>query len=68
MRYRRPSLKSALGITRAKKRINRVTGITALKKPLRAPGNAGRTIKRRAGYYREPFKFGRFLKRLFRRS
>jgi hypothetical protein len=44
MRYRRPSLKTALGITRAKKRFNKATGITAIKRPFRAPGNAKRRV------------------------
>lgn len=66
MRYRRPSLKSILGITKAKKRFNKATGITAAKKPLRAWGNAKRRVKRKAGYYSEPMKFLRFVRRLFK--
>jgi len=63
MRYRRPSLKTALGITKAKKRFNKAVGITAIKKPFRAPGNAKRRMLRKAGYYSGPMKFLRFLKR-----
>lgn len=55
-----------LGVTRAKKRFNRVVGITAVKKPFRAPGNMKRRMLRRAGYYSEPIKFARFLGRMFR--
>lgn len=66
MRYRRRSLKTILGITKAKKRFNRATGITAAKKPLRAWGNAKRRAKRRVGYYSEPMKFLRFLGRIFK--
>jgi hypothetical protein len=61
IRYRRPSLKTMLGITRAKKRVNNALGITALKRPFRAPGNAVRRIKRHVGYYSGPMKFLRFL-------
>jgi hypothetical protein len=65
-RYRRPSLKTALGVTRAKKRINRQFGITAIKRPFRAPGNMERRVLRRAGYYSGPMKFMRFIDRRFR--
>lgn len=64
-RYRRPSAKTMLGVTRAKKRLNRQLGITAIKRPFRAPGNMKRRVLRRAGYYSEPMKFTRFLGRLF---
>lgn len=63
MRYRRPSLKTALGITRAKKRFNKAIGLTAIRKPFRAPGNAKRRMLRKMGYYSGPMKFMRFLKR-----
>jgi hypothetical protein len=62
-RYRRPSVNNMLGITRAKKRINRQLGITAIKRPFRAPGNMKRRVLRRAGYYSGPMKFLRFLRR-----
>jgi hypothetical protein len=65
-RYRRPSLKTALGITRAKKRFNRASGITAMKKPFRAPGNFKRKMLRRAGYNSEPLKAFRFMRRIFK--
>jgi hypothetical protein len=39
-RYRNPSVKTMLGITKAKKRFNHDVGITAFKRPFRAPGNA----------------------------
>ncbi len=60
-RYRRPSVKTMLGITKAKKRFNKAVGITALKKPFRAPGNAKRRMLRKIGYYSGPMKFLRFL-------
>jgi hypothetical protein len=66
MRYRRPSLKTALGLTRAKKRIKRQLGITAAMRPFRAPGNAKRRMLRRAGYYSGPMKFLRFMRRSMR--
>lgn len=62
-RYRRPSVKTMLGVTRAKKRLNKELGITAIKRPFRAPGNAKRRMLRRAGYYSGPMKFLRFLSR-----
>ena len=60
LRYRRPSLKTMLGITRVKKRVNNALGITAIKRPFRAPGNAVRRLKRHFGYYSRPMKFLRF--------
>lgn len=62
-RYRRPSMKTMLGVTRAKKRFNKATGITAVKRPFRAPGNYKRRVLRRVGYYSEPMKLFRFLRR-----
>lgn len=49
-RYRRPSLKTLLGVTRAKKRLNKELGITALLKPLRWLPNQRRRLKRKIGY------------------
>ena len=65
-RYRRPSMKTMLGVTKAKKRMNRALGITAMKRPLRAPGNMRRRALRRVGYYSGPMKFMRFLGRIFK--
>lgn len=64
-RYRRPSVSTMLGITKAKKRTNKALGITAMKKPLRAKSNMQRRVKRKAGYYSGPMKLLRFL---FRKS
>ena len=55
-----------LGVTRAKKHINRAVGITAVKRPFRAPGNMKRRVLRRAGYYSGPMKFMRFMSRIFK--
>ncbi len=49
-RYRRPSLKTVLGITRAKKRLKKELGITAAMKPFRWWPNKKRQLKRRLGY------------------
>ena len=48
-RYRRPSLKTLLGITKAKKRLNKELGITALLKPIRWWPNQKRRLKRVRG-------------------
>jgi hypothetical protein len=66
LRYRSPSLKSALGITRAKKRMKRRLGITAVMRPLRARKNYERRVKRRLGYYSKPMKMFRLIRRLLR--
>jgi hypothetical protein len=66
IRYRKPSMKTMLGVTKAKKRFNRAVGITAVKRPFRAPGNYKRRMLRRTGYYSEPMKFMRFIGRIFK--
>ena len=66
IRYRRPSMKTMLGVTRAKKRLNRQLGITAVKRPFRTPGNYKRRVLRQAGYYSEPMKFMRFISKIFK--
>jgi hypothetical protein len=49
-RYRHPSLNTLLGITKAKKRIKKELGITALLKPFRWWTNTKRRFKRKIGY------------------
>ncbi len=49
-RYRRPSLKTIVGLTNTKKRIKKELGITALLKPFRWWTNQKRRIKREIGY------------------
>ena len=49
-RYRRPSLNTLLGITKAKKEIKKDLGITEAMKPFRWWTNTKRRIKRKAGY------------------
>ncbi len=61
-RYRKPSVKTALGITKAKKSVKRKTGITAATKPTRAVSNAKRRAKRKVGYYSAPAKMIRAKK------
>lgn len=63
MRFRKPSIKTALGITKMKKQANKALGITAAKKPLRAPGNAKRRVERTMGYESTPMKVARSLKK-----
>lgn len=65
-RYRRPSLKTALGITKAKRRIKTRTGYYAATRWTRAPRNYKRRVLRRAGYYSGPMKFLRFMMRVLR--
>ncbi len=60
-RYRRPSLSTALGVTRAKRRIKTRTGYYAATRWMRAPYNMRRRALRRMGYYSGPMKFLRFL-------
>lgn len=66
IRYRRPSVKTMLGVTKAKKRMKKNLGITAAMKPFRAPGNFKRRVLRKTGYYSTPMKllrlFGRMAK------
>jgi hypothetical protein len=52
-RYRRPSPRTLLGITKAKKRVKKEMGITAALKPFRAWTNAKRRFKRKIGYESE---------------
>jgi hypothetical protein len=52
-RYRRPSLNTLLGITKAKKRMKKELGITEAMKPFRWWTNTKRRFKRRIGYESE---------------
>jgi len=52
-RYRRPSLKTMLGLTAAKKRLKRSLGLTAWLRPFRFWTNAKRRFKRKIGYESE---------------
>ena len=66
MRYRKPSLKTLLGVTSAKKKIKKDLGIYEVTKILNAPKNAKRRVKRAAGYESEGMKIFRFIMRLFK--
>jgi hypothetical protein len=55
-RYRKPSAKTVFGVTKAKNRIKKATGITAVTKPLCMKTNFERRIKRKVGYYSTPAK------------
>jgi hypothetical protein len=52
-RYRRPSLNTLLGITKAKKRLKKELGITEAMKPFRWWTNTKRRFKRKVGYESE---------------
>lgn len=60
-RYRRPSLKTALGVTKAKRRFKKQIGYYDATRWMRAPKNAQRRFKRKIGYYSGPMKFLRFI-------
>lgn len=65
-RYRRPSLKTILGLTKTKRRIKKNLGVYEVTKYTNAPKNFKRRIKRGVGYESEPMKIMRFLKRIFK--
>lgn len=65
-RYRRPSLNSVLGVTRAKRRLKKDLGIYNVTRVINTPKNAERRALRQVGYYSGPMKFFRFLMRLFK--
>ena len=52
-RYRRPSINTLLGVTKAKKRVKKELGITDALKPFRWWTNQKRKFKRRIGYESE---------------
>lgn len=58
-RFRKPSAKTALGVTKAKKKVKKASGITAATKPLRASSNLKRKAKRKVGYYSTAGKVAR---------
>ena len=66
LRYRKPSLKTALGVTKTKRRVKKSLGVYEVTKVTNAPQNLKRRAKRKAGYESEPMKFLRFLRRLFK--
>jgi hypothetical protein len=63
MRYRKPSVKTVLGITKMKKRLNKALGTNSLFAPFRAVGNYQRRLLLRAGYYSPEMKALRAARR-----
>lgn len=66
IRYRKPSLKTILGLTTAKKRLKRDLGIYEVTKVINAPKNTKRRAKRAFGWESEIAKLFRFIGRLFK--
>ncbi len=66
LRYRRPSLNTLLGVTKAKRRVKKDLGIYKVTRIINAPQNTERRFLRKAGYYSGSMKFLRFLKRSFK--
>lgn len=66
MRYRKPSLKTALGLTAAKKKVKRDLGIYDVTRVTNAPKNTKRQIKRALGWESAGAKFFRFIARIFK--
>jgi len=66
IRYRKPSLKTILGLTAAKKQIKRDLGIYNVTRILNAPKNAKRRAKRAIGWESEGAKLFRFIARLLK--
>lgn len=63
-RYRRPSINTLLGVTKAKKRVKKELGITEAMKPFRWWTNTKRRFKRKIGYESEG---GRLIRNGLRR-
>lgn len=66
IRSRKPSLKTVLGLTAAKKKVKRDLGIYKVTAVLNAPKNAKRRGKRSLGWESDGAKFFRFIARLFK--
>lgn len=66
MRYRKPSLKTLLGVTKAKRKIGRSTGLYTVTKVINKPKNTKRSLMRKGGYESEIMKIFRLLGRLFK--
>ena len=63
MRYRKPSPKTLLGVTKLKKRLKKALGVNAILRPFRAFTNFKRRMLRRAGYYSPEMKMVRAAQR-----
>jgi len=55
-RFRKPSVKTILGITKVEKKIKKDLGFYEITKITNAPENFKRKLLRKAGYYSEPLK------------
>jgi len=66
IRYRKPSLKTVLGLTAAKKKFKRDLGIYKVTAIMNSPKNAKRRAKRAVGWESEIAKFSRFITRMFK--
>ena len=63
MRYRKPSVKTLLGVTKWKKRVKKALGVNAVLKPFRFVGNYKRRALRKVGYYSPEMKMMRAMQR-----
>jgi len=61
VRYRRTSVKTLLGVTKAKSRIKKPAGVYEITRIVKAPTNLKRRVKRRLGYESPAMRFLRFL-------
>ena len=66
IRYRKPSLKTLLGATAAKKKLKRDLGVYQVTRVLDAPKNAKRRTKRAIGLESSAAKLFRFIAKLFK--
>jgi hypothetical protein len=66
IRYRKPSLKTVLGLTAAKKKVKRDLGIYDVTAILNSPKSTKRRAKRVIGWESESAKLFRFITRLFK--
>ena len=66
LRYRKPSVKRMLGVTKAKRQVKKSLGVDKITRVTNAPKNIERRSKRKVGYESEPMKLFRFLGRLFK--
>jgi hypothetical protein len=64
--YPKPSLKTALGLAAAKKKVKRDRGIYKITGIFNAPGNAKRRARRAVGWESEGARLVRLIARLFK--
>ena len=62
----KPSVKRALGVSKAKRQIKKATVIADVQRVANTPTIVKRQAKRKARYESEPLKLFRFLGRLFK--